>query len=90
MFASAEDQVNNNNNEKQYAEGYLGADALRSLPVATTIGNHDSGSEQYRCITTIQMHLRQLDIEIQQSIQKERQQQEQTIITHMEIHYLSY
>ena len=38
--------VNNNNNEVQYA-AYLGADALRSLPVATTIGNHDSGSEQY-------------------------------------------
>ena len=36
FVASAGDQVNNNNNEKQYA-GYLGADALRSLPVATTI-----------------------------------------------------
>ena len=46
FVASAGDQVNNNNNEKQYA-GYLGADALRSLPVATTIGNHDSGSAQY-------------------------------------------
>ena len=37
FVASARDQVNNNNNEKQYA-GYLGADALRSLPVATAIG----------------------------------------------------
>lgn len=46
FVASAGDQVNSNNNEKQYA-GYLGADALRSLPVATTIGNHDSGSAQY-------------------------------------------
>ena len=46
FVASAGDQVNNNNNEVQYA-AYLGADALRSLPVATTIGNHDSGSEQY-------------------------------------------
>lgn len=46
FVASAGDQVNTNNNEKQYA-GYLGADALRSLPVATTIGNHDSGSAQY-------------------------------------------
>ena len=46
FVASAGDQVNNNNNEKQYA-GYLGADALKSLPVATTIGNHDSGSAQY-------------------------------------------
>ena len=46
FVASAGDQVNTGNNEKQYA-GYLGADALRSLPVATTIGNHDSGSEQY-------------------------------------------
>lgn len=46
FIASAGDQVNNNDNEVQYA-AYLGADALRSLPVATTIGNHDSGSEQY-------------------------------------------
>lgn len=46
FVASAGDQVNNNDNEVQYA-AYLGADALRSLPVATTIGNHDSGSEQY-------------------------------------------
>ena len=46
FVASAGDQVNNNNNEVQYA-AYLGADALKSLPVATTIGNHDSGSEQY-------------------------------------------
>lgn len=46
FVASAGDQVNTNNNETQYA-AYLGADALRSLPVATTIGNHDSGSAQY-------------------------------------------
>lgn len=46
FVASAGDQVNTNNNEVQYA-AYLGADALRSLPVATTIGNHDSASAQY-------------------------------------------
>ncbi len=46
FMVSAGDQVNTNNNEAQYA-GYLGANALKSLPVATTIGNHDSGSPQY-------------------------------------------
>lgn len=46
FIASAGDQVNTSTNEKQYA-GYLGADALKSLPVATTIGNHDSTSAKY-------------------------------------------
>lgn len=46
FIASAGDQVNTSTNERQYA-AYLGADALKSLPVATTIGNHDSSSEKY-------------------------------------------
>lgn len=46
FMVSAGDQVNYAKNEREYA-AYLGADALKSLPVATTIGNHDSGSDQY-------------------------------------------
>lgn len=46
FMVSAGDQVNAAQNEREYA-GYLGADALRTLPVSTTIGNHDSGSNQY-------------------------------------------
>lgn len=46
FMVSAGDQINYAQNEREYA-GYLGAETLRSLPVATTIGNHDSGSEQY-------------------------------------------
>lgn len=46
FMVSAGDQVNTATDEVQYS-GYLGANALQSLPVATTIGNHDSGSAQY-------------------------------------------
>ena len=46
FLISAGDQVNTANKEEEYA-GYLGAEALSSLPVATTIGNHDSKSAQY-------------------------------------------
>lgn len=46
FLVSAGDQVNYGANEREYA-GYLGAEALTSLPVATTIGNHDSTSNQY-------------------------------------------
>lgn len=46
FMLSAGDQVNYAKNEREYA-AYLGADALKSLPVSTTIGNHDSGSNQY-------------------------------------------
>lgn len=46
FMVSAGDQVNTSTNEEQYS-GYLGANALRSLPVATTIGNHDATSEKY-------------------------------------------
>ncbi|MCD8010322.1 MAG: metallophosphoesterase [Lachnospiraceae bacterium] len=46
FMVSAGDQVNYSQNETEYA-GYLSAEALDSLPVATTIGNHDSTSIQY-------------------------------------------
>lgn len=46
FLVSAGDQVNAATNELEYA-GYLHPDALKSLPVATTIGNHDSTSDQY-------------------------------------------
>lgn len=46
FMVSAGDQVNTGASERQYS-GYLGADALRSLPVATTIGNHDHDDANY-------------------------------------------
>lgn len=46
FLLSAGDQVNTASNEAQY-EGYLEHDALTSLPTATIIGNHDSGSAAY-------------------------------------------
>lgn len=48
FMVSAGDQINNTNgdSEGEYC-GYLGATALRSLPVATTIGNHDSKNPNY-------------------------------------------
>lgn len=48
FIISAGDQVNKTGKakEEEYA-GYLNADALQYLPVATTIGNHDSLNEDY-------------------------------------------
>ncbi|BAK48092.1 hypothetical protein CXIVA_21250 [Clostridium sp. SY8519] len=46
FLISAGDQVNASTHETEYA-GYLSASALKSLPVATTIGNHDSTSSRY-------------------------------------------
>lgn len=46
FMVSAGDQVNTADREYEYA-GYLFPSALDSLPVSTTIGNHDSGSNQY-------------------------------------------
>lgn len=46
FLVSAGDQVNLATSEVEYA-GYLSADVLSSLPVATTIGNHDSKSPNY-------------------------------------------
>lgn len=43
---SAGDQVNIPDNETQY-DGYLEHDELSGLPMATVIGNHDSGSAAY-------------------------------------------
>ena len=46
FLLSAGDQVNTESSESEY-DGYLDHDALLSLPVATVIGNHDSGSNAY-------------------------------------------
>lgn len=47
FMVSAGDQIQSGtNNEIEYS-GYLTADALKSLPVATTIGNHDSSNANY-------------------------------------------
>lgn len=48
FMISAGDQVNNTGNakEEEYA-AYLSASALKSLPAATTIGNHDSLNPDY-------------------------------------------
>ena len=48
FMISAGDQVNNTGNakEEEYA-AYLSASALKSLPTATTIGNHDSLNPDY-------------------------------------------
>lgn len=46
FLLSAGDQVNTASDENQY-DGYLDHDVLTSLPVATAIGNHDSGSNTY-------------------------------------------
>ena len=41
FMLSAGDQVNTANNEEQY-DGYLNHETLKSLPMATVIGNHDT------------------------------------------------
>ena len=46
FMLSAGDQVDAANSESQY-DGYLDHAALTGLPVATVIGNHDSGSNAY-------------------------------------------
>ena len=46
FLLSAGDQVNTAVDENQY-DGYLDHDVLTGLPVATAIGNHDSGSNAY-------------------------------------------
>lgn len=52
FLLSAGDQINKNvegkdpGNEMEYA-GFLNADWIKSLPIATTIGNHDSTNESY-------------------------------------------
>lgn len=88
FVASAGDQVNTNNNEVQYA-AYLGADALRSLPVATTIGNHDSASAQYSMHYNNPNAFDTSGYKTKPSTQKDTRQREQIITIHMEIHYSS-
>ena len=46
FLLSAGDQVNTASDESQY-DGYLDHAALKNLPVATIIGNHDSSSNAY-------------------------------------------
>lgn len=52
FILSAGDQINKNvegrdpGNEMEYA-GFLNADWMKSLPIATTIGNHDATNESY-------------------------------------------
>ena len=46
FLLSAGDQVNTASSESEY-DGYLNHAALKNLPVATIIGNHDSGSDAY-------------------------------------------
>lgn len=46
FVASAGDQVNNRGDEAQY-DGYYAPEALKSVPQATTVGNHDNGSLRY-------------------------------------------
>ncbi|MGI6212016.1 MAG: fibronectin type III domain-containing protein [Anaerovoracaceae bacterium] len=46
LMISAGDQINSSENEAEFA-GYLNASALKSLPVATTIRNHDSGTVKF-------------------------------------------
>lgn len=46
FLVSEGDQVNSDSNEAQY-DGYLEHNVLFGLPVATAIGNHDSGSNAY-------------------------------------------
>lgn len=46
FILSAGDQVNTASNETQYS-GYLEHEELTSIPQATTVGNHDSGSNAY-------------------------------------------
>lgn len=46
FILSAGDQVNTANSESQYA-GYLEHSQLTTVPQATTVGNHDSGSNAY-------------------------------------------
>lgn len=46
FLISAGDQVNTNNSESQYTS-YLAPEELKSLPIATNVGNHDTKSNAY-------------------------------------------
>ena len=46
FLLSAGDQVNSRNNDAQY-DGYLSPSALRQIPMAVNVGNHDNGDKRY-------------------------------------------
>lgn len=46
FILSAGDQVNTASNEAEY-DGFLEHSVLKSMPIATVVGNHDSGSSSY-------------------------------------------
>ena len=46
FLLSAGDQVNSRDSDTEY-EGFLSPDAMRLIPLATNVGNHDNGSERY-------------------------------------------
>ncbi|MFL0555021.1 S-layer homology domain-containing protein [Paenibacillus barengoltzii] len=52
FIMSAGDQIDTASNEAQY-DGFLAPDKLRSYPVATTIGNHDTGAANYKYHFTV-------------------------------------
>ena len=46
FLLSAGDQVNSRDSDTEY-EGFLSPDAMRLIPLATNVGNHDNGSKRY-------------------------------------------
>ncbi|MGF0101153.1 fibronectin type III domain-containing protein [Bariatricus sp. SGI.019] len=53
FLLSAGDQVNSRDSDTEY-EGFLSPDAMRLIPLATNVGNHDNGSERYTSYYNIQ------------------------------------
>ena len=46
FLLSAGDQVNSNGSDTEY-EGFLSPEAIRSVPLAVNVGNHDNGNSRY-------------------------------------------
>ena len=46
FLLSAGDQVNSNSSDTEY-DGFLSPDAIRSIPLAVNVGNHDNGNGRY-------------------------------------------
>ena len=46
FLLSAGDQVNSNNSDEQY-DGFLSPEAIRSIPIAVNVGNHDNNNQRY-------------------------------------------
>ena len=53
FLLSAGDQVNSRDSDTEY-ERVLSPDAMRLIPLATNVGNHDNGSERYTSYYNIQ------------------------------------